>query len=271
MFLTEKEPEFGRRGRQLLGATGLAALLQGGIVWAITELEPHVPPPTPARITMRVVKQSPPAPKAATLPPPAVETVTPAKTKPKPKPKTKPKTKPKKKKSPTLPAPMPTTAPSSPEKAAAPPPLVVGLTLSSTTQGGKGPRIAVGNTLMGTPDSVAKTPVAGPMVKAKPVPPTLGESDITEERRVAAKLRSSTPPFYPPEAKRDGLQGVVVLSITINPRGHVSRAQVLRGLDARLDASAVAAAKNTLWSPATVNGHPIVITRRFNVRFTLQS
>jgi TonB family protein len=61
-----------------------------------------------------------------------------------------------------------------------------------------------------------------------------------------------------------------VLSITINPRGRVEDASVLRGLGAGLDESALTAARNTLWSPATIDGEPVRSTRRFNVRFTLQ-
>lgn len=263
MHLTEKEPEFGRRGRQILGAAGLAALLQGGVVLGVTQLEPHVPTPAPQRITMQVVTRAPkpPVPKVEALPSPPVEVAA------APKPKRKAKNKPK-----AQPAPMPMAAEAPPPvKAAPPPPLVVGLTLSSTTANGKGPRFAVGNTLMGTPDAVAKKPVVGPMVRAPIVPMPSGDLEPARKVRVAAKLRHSTPPYYPPAAKRDGLEGVVVLSITIDPQGQVSKAKILRGLSTLLDESAVAAAKNTLWSPATLNGHPVRITRRFNVRFTLQS
>lgn len=62
-----------------------------------------------------------------------------------------------------------------------------------------------------------------------------------------------------------------MLSITINAAGYVESASVVSGLGHGLDESALRAARETLWAPALLDGQPVRTTRRFNVRFTLQS
>lgn len=274
MYLIAKEPESGRRGQTLRNAAVVTALIHGGPVVAVTRIDPYTPPPPAQRIAMRIVQhKAPVVPPTLDVPQPtAAKASPPPKTKPKAKQKTKAKPTPKPAPTKASPAPMPIASTPPPSIPATPAPLVVGLTLSSTTFGGRGPRLAVGNTLMGSPDAVAANPLAGPTVHAAaPAPsPVTPSTNSASAVRISAKLRRSTPPFYPPEAKHNGVEGVVVLSITITPKGEVSNAKVLRGLSARLDESALAAAKNTLWSPATLDGRPVRITRRFNVRFTLQ-
>jgi protein TonB len=84
-----------------------------------------------------------------------------------------------------------------------------------------------------------------------------------------AALQTRVTPHYPPAAKRDGVEGVVVLFITINEKGRVDSARVLRGIGSGLDESALDAARTTTWFPATIDGQPVRSTRRFNVRFSL--
>ena len=261
MYALQDEPEAGRRGRVLVGATLVAAISLTGLLNVTAGLERHAPPQKAQRIQMRVVRSPPPPPASAPSPPPP-----PVEAKPKPR-KKRDEPRPR----PALPAKRPRPMPRA-EPAPEPPPstpLVVGLTLSSTTRSGKGPRFAVGNTLMGTPDETAQAPTPGSMVRGAPPPPESTDRSLYKNR-VSAKLRRRSTPYYPPAAKRDGVEGVVVLSITINTRGEVEKAKVLRGLGSGLDESAINAARSTLWSPSTVDGRPVRSTRRFNVRFTLQ-
>lgn len=88
--------------------------------------------------------------------------------------------------------------------------------------------------------------------------------------RTAAQLQKKAVPDYPAAARREGIEGTVVLSIVIDEQGRVVRATVVQGLGHGLDEAAVAAAKATLWHPATVAGRPVQSTRRFDVRFTLE-
>ncbi len=268
VYALQPEPEAARRWRTLSIGGALAVGVCFGLLSASQRLPRHDPHANAERIA--VVVQHTAAPELP--PPPPAEQPEPEK-KPEPKPKPKAKRSPPRAEVPTppqpaAPKPMPAEAPE-PEAAPKPPPLVVGLTLSSTTQGGKGPRVAVGNTLMGTVERVARQPVDRPLVTAPLAEPE--ERDGVSKKRTAAKLRRSTPPHYPESAKEAGVEGVVVLFLTIDEEGTVEGARVLRGLSPELDESALRAARSTLWSPATIGGEPVRTTRRFNVRFSLQS
>jgi protein TonB len=163
-----------------------------------------------------------------------------------------------------MPLPSVDTTPSEPAA-----PLVVGLTLSSTAHSGKGPRLGIGNTLMGAPSRTASAPVAGSMARGEVTQPGDGAPAGDGKGPTPAALQTRVTPHYPPAAKRDGVEGVVVLFITINEKGRVDSARVLRGIGSGLDESALDAARTTTWFPATIDGQPVRSTRRFNVRFSL--
>lgn len=83
---------------------------------------------------------------------------------------------------------------------------------------------------------------------------------------VQARIRKSRKPIYPSRAHRRGIEAVIVLSLTIDERGRVTR---VRTIDARANRyrsdfirAAKRAARRTRFHPKTVNGKP-VITKRF--------
>lgn len=146
--------------------------------------------------------------------------------------------------------------------AEAPVPLIAGLTLSSTTAAGRGPRFGVGNTQLGTPGARAGDPDASSSSSA---PLVVGAA------RVEARLLEGAAPDYSSEARREGVEGVVVLALTLDASGHVEQARVIRGLGYGLDEAALRAARETRWAAATLDGAPVRSFRRFTVRFTLRS
>lgn len=80
----------------------------------------------------------------------------------------------------------------------------------------------------------------------------------------AAELESSKPellqfiaPEYPREARADSVSGRVVVKVLVLIDGTVGEASVLEGVDPRLDAAALAAARQTLWEPARQRGIPV--------------
>lgn len=65
-------------------------------------------------------------------------------------------------------------------------------------------------------------------VVVRPVVPVTTVEHIT----VASVLPGNRPPTYPEEARRSGLQGIVLARVSIDEGGHVVAVQILRGEDA---------------------------------------
>jgi protein TonB len=77
-------------------------------------------------------------------------------------------------------------------------------------------------------------------------------------------------PAYPDTARREGLEGVVTLEITVEPDGRVSEVVVAKSSGhACLDESAVEAARTWIYEPARLNGAPVAAKIRVPVRFAL--
>jgi len=239
-----------RRRVVLVGSAVVAAALFVGLFGALLAIPARAVRARVAPVRLRIVE--------STLRPAAVD--------PPPAPRP-PEREPRRavRRAPRLADPTP-ALPESPAAAAAEPtvtepvPLVAGLTLSSTTAAGRGPRFGVGNTELGTPGARA----ADPAVAASP-PTAAGTA------RVEARLLDGAAPEYSSEARREGIEGVVVLALKIDASGHVEEARVVRGLGHGLDEPALQAARETRWAPATLAGTAVSSTRRFTVRFTLRS
>ena len=76
-------------------------------------------------------------------------------------------------------------------------------------------------------------------------------------------------PVYPELAKRAGVEGIVIIECTIDPRGRIAGARVLRG-NPLLDASALDAVQQWLYRPTLLNGSPVSVVMTVTVRFTLE-
>lgn len=95
-----------------------------------------------------------------------------------------------------------------------------------------------------------------------------------ESRRVGGSLRPPAKavdvrPTYPPDARKERVQGVVIVEATIDVDGAVAVGRVLRSADQRLDAAALDAVLRWQFVPTVIDGvrHPIVMT--VTVNFTL--
>lgn len=77
---------------------------------------------------------------------------------------------------------------------------------------------------------------------------------------------------YPEAAKENGVQGLVVLQVTVNPDGFVSNVKVLRGVDSSLEKEAVrVVTMSPKWtSPGKIDGKPVKVTFAFPVIFQLR-
>lgn len=84
----------------------------------------------------------------------------------------------------------------------------------------------------------------------------------------AARLIHQEPPLYPPDAKRDHIQGKVVIHAIIAKDGSVEDASVIEGICV-LAEPALAAVKNWRYQTTTLNGKPVEVDTTITVVFTL--
>jgi periplasmic protein TonB len=76
-------------------------------------------------------------------------------------------------------------------------------------------------------------------------------------------------PVYPAIAQSARVQGVVIIEATIGTDGRVTDAKVLRSIPL-LDAAALEAVKQWVYTPTTLNGVPVPVIMTVTVNFTLQ-
>jgi TonB family protein len=84
----------------------------------------------------------------------------------------------------------------------------------------------------------------------------------------APKKIKDVPPVYPAIAQSAGVQGVVILEVTIGADGRVADARVIRSIPL-LDASALDAVRQWEFTPTLLNGVPTAIIMSATVNFVL--
>lgn len=150
----------------------------------------------------------------------------------------------------------PSTAPDGPR-----PLPKVGISLGSTVASG-GFAVGVGNTLYGKAEEVAADPASVRPYAGGVVP--------------AARLSSQPRPLdlpridYPPDARKAGTEGQVLLVLRIDARGAVTAVRVLDAPSPSLAAAAAEGARRFRFSPAQHEGEPVATEIRFTYTFLLE-
>jgi protein TonB len=75
-------------------------------------------------------------------------------------------------------------------------------------------------------------------------------------------------PVYPELARRAGVEGVVIIECTIDPKGRIAGARVLRG-HPLLDRAALEAVEQWAYRPTLLNGAPVSVVMSVTVNFRL--
>jgi protein TonB len=121
--------------------------------------------------------------------------------------------------------------------------------------------VKAGNTIAKAPDNQTLKP-GDP--DSLPIP--------TEDYLVTQmpKLRSDVRVPYPPEAKRNRVQGAVLMDLLIDSSGKVREVTLVDGPSPDLDAAAVAAAHGFSFSPAQIQDKPVAVRIRYAYRFVLE-
>jgi periplasmic protein TonB len=226
----------------------LSVALHGAAFAAISRVRPA---PVRERIQIEVVRrETPPAP--ARIPPPSP---------PRPKvalaaPVAPPPAR--------VPAPPPAlaSAPAEAPAPGAPRPLPrVGLSLGSTVSTG-GFAVGVGNTVYGRASETAADPATVRPYSGGAVP--------------AARLSAQPHPLdlpripYPPDARRAGVEGQVVLVLRVDVRGAVAGVRVVDAPSPALAQAAEEGARRFRFTPALLEGAPVETEIRFTYTFLLE-
>ncbi len=106
--------------------------------------------------------------------------------------------------------------------------------------------------------------VVGGLPDAPPPPTAVRVGGQIKEPK---KLKNVAP-VYPDIAKQARVQGIVILECTISPQGKVTDVKILRGIPL-LDAAAVDAVKQWVYSPTLLNGVPVPVIMTVTVNFKL--
>ncbi len=93
------------------------------------------------------------------------------------------------------------------------------------------------------------------------------QAEVCSEPAVRPKRKIPVAPKYTMQARQAEIEGVVRVEVTVDESGHVLSARVLSGLGYGLDESALAAAKATVFEPATRCGKPVIGTTVLPFRF----
>ena len=132
--------------------------------------------------------------------------------------------------------------------------------MSSTTTAGTF-SAPVGNTAYGRTAGVATAPSqVRAYAAARYVPPDQVDAD--------PELISDVK-VYPEAARREGIEGSVLLALLIDPAGRVIDAQVLRSLGRGLDEAAMGAARQFRFKPAMRSGEAVSTRIQYSYTFVL--
>ncbi|SJZ70374.1 outer membrane transport energization protein TonB [Trichlorobacter thiogenes] len=83
-------------------------------------------------------------------------------------------------------------------------------------------------------------------------------------------FRNRVQPVYPSLARRRGKEGVVVLRLSINETGHLTRLEVLEDPGYGFAEAAQEAVRGSSFTPAHHNGKPVAVLATLPIRFNLR-
>ena len=260
-IVTPASPDDRSPAWPLLGM-GLSVVVHAVLFWLLASTRIPIPVPN-KKVDVEIVQVKKPP------PPPKVEEKKPDPPKPPPvPPKVRlpppPKAAPPPPKTPP-PPPPPNTPPPPPK--AAPPPINIGISLSSTTQGGSF-AAPVGNTLYGQAPDKAANPSASQAYAAPPATAKFVPSYAVSEPPTAIN-GDSVKPEYPEGARKEGLEGQVTVKIKIDENGRVTAAKVVQGAGHGFDEKAVIGARLLRFHPAKLNGEAVATEITWVMTFLL--
>lgn len=146
-----------------------------------------------------------------------------------------------------------------PPKAPSGPAFSTGLALSND---GPGVDIGTSNVQSGAkvlgPDKAGSDDAEKPKALIPQIEHEHAEHEIAcDEEPSKPEPIDKTPIQYTDQARADGVEGILVLRLTIGADGQVTDVKVLQSVDPSLDAAAIASAKQWRFKPAMACGKPV--------------
>lgn len=142
-----------------------------------------------------------------------------------------------------------------------PVPIVVGISMSSTSAAG-GFAVQVGNTAYGKASDKVVDPSE---VKAYSAPKYVPPGGADTEPQLMGEIKIP----YPDEAKKADVEGTVRLKVTLDPEGNVKEVVVMGGPGYGLNEAARDALKRFRFKPATKGGEAVGYTFTYSYTFLL--
>jgi TonB family protein len=121
------------------------------------------------------------------------------------------------------------------------------------------------------PDPLEPNPATGPQAATPTASPSVDYSRIFSGSDVdqKAQVLSKPNPVYTEEARRNQINGTVVLRAVLSASGQVTNIQAVQGLSDGLTERAIAAAKQIKFVPARKDGHPVSMWMELQYHFNL--
>ncbi len=139
---------------------------------------------------------------------------------------------------------------------------VFGVTMESTSPGGAGPVLPIGNTTQ--PQTGPTTPTAAPEPLSAPV---AAAHEVTKMPLPQGRCSGT----YTDAAREAALEGVVVLDLIVDENGRAREIRVVDGLGHGLTQAAIKALERCRFTPGEREGKPVPVrVRSFKIRFLLQ-
>ncbi len=101
-------------------------------------------------------------------------------------------------------------------------------------------------------------------------PPASRPLTVSKATRVSPPRRISGPaPAYPEDARKERIEGTVVIQAVIGKGGTVTQTRVLRSLAPSLDQASREAIRGWTFEPATLDGKPVSVFYNLTINFRL--
>ena len=91
-----------------------------------------------------------------------------------------------------------------------------------------------------------------------------------EDVTVKPEVIHKETPYYPDEARKNGIMGLVVVTVTIDEMGDVIEANILSTEDPALNETSLEAAKKCKFIPAEIDGQPVKVNFNIPFKFSLR-